>query len=515
MVAWFALLSVPWVLLASWLAFAVAEGQLARTVYGGAGLAVCAFIALFGLRPVLMAIGKLDRERSTIREQFERARVDSMSDSLTGLGNMRAFMEELDQQLAAAKAEHRRFALVVADVDNLKQTNDSKGHGAGDDLLRATARIIAGNMRRWDQAFRTGGDEFAVVLLDCGPEEGVLIAKRILASALDGGIGGAGNAPKFSLTLGVSAFPEPSTDRKQLIDQTDAALRWGKDHGRTDVQLFDARRHPVPVDANTLEDLSASILRVAATRAMTPVYQPIYNLTNGKVLGYEGLVRPKPDTGFPNPSVMFNAAEQSGRTVELDMACLEVVMSGAMGLPESQYLSVNLSPRTLETEAFSPFEVINLARRYGIDPSRILLELTERDDVADMEHLKEVIAIFRRYGMRTALDDVGEGKTQWKWMAELGFNVMKIDMWLVRSAASKGSDVILRGLGEIARQSNMTVVAEGIETPEHLESVMSHGFGAGQGYLLKRPGPLLDASDLDLDALMGRDHVDPGALITR
>ncbi len=512
---WFALLSVPWVLLAGWLAVAGAPGPLAPMFYGGAGLAGFGVIAWFGLRPVLLGIEKLDRERNTLREQFDRARVDSMSDSLTGLGNLRALMEELDQQISTAEAEQRRFAVIVADLDNLKQVNDAKGHAAGDQMLRATARVIASNLRRWDRAFRMGGDEFAVVLLDCGPNEGVLIAKRILASALGDGTGTGGPAAGFSLTLGVSAYPDPARDRKELLAQADAALRWGKDHGRTDVQVFDPQRHPVPVDAATLEELGAAILRVAATRAMTPVYQPIYNLTNGRVLGYEGLVRPKPETGFPNPGVMFNAAEQSGRTVELDMACLEIVMSGAVGLPQSQYLSVNLSPRTLETEAFNPFEVINLARRYGIDPSRIVLELTERDDVADMAHLKEVIAIFRRYGMRTALDDVGEGKTQWKWMAELGFNVMKIDMWLVRSAASKGSDVILRGLGEIARQSNMTVVAEGIETPEHLEAVISHGFGAGQGYLLRRPGPALDAPDLELSHLLGRDHVDPGALITR
>ena len=517
-VGWFSLLSVPWVLLASWLAFIVADGQVARAAYGGAGLAVCGVISWFGLRPVLMGIEKLDRERSSLREQFDRARVDSMSDSLTGLGNLRAFMDELDQQFATAKTEHRRFALIVADVDNLKQINDTQGHGAGDEMLRATSRILASNMRRWDQAFRMGGDEFAILLQDCSPKDSVMIATRILSSmlALNSNTEiGRSNTPKYSLTLGVSAYPNPAADRKELLAQADAALRWGKDHGRTDVQLFDANRHPVPVDAATLDEMGTAVLRAAESRAMTPVYQPIYNLKDGTVLGYEGLVRPKPETGFANPSVMFNAAEASGRTVELDMACLEVVMSGALGLPESQYLSVNLSPRTLETEAFNPFEVINLARRYGIDPSRILLELTERDDVADMDHLKEVLAVFRRYGMRTALDDVGEGKTQWKWMAELGFNVMKIDMWLVRSAASKGSDVILRGLGEIARRSNMTVVAEGIETPEHLEMVIDHGFGAGQGYLLKRPGPFLDAPTLDLDVLLGRGHVDPGALITR
>jgi diguanylate cyclase (GGDEF)-like protein len=510
---------VPWVLVASWLAFAVAEGQIARGIYGGVGFAVCAFVAVFGLRPILIGIAKLDRERNTLREQFDRARVESHSDSLTGLGNLRALMDELDLQVAAGTTQGKRFALILANVDNLKAVNDEYGHAIGDEVLRATARIISGNMRRWDQAFRMGGDQFAVVLQDCGPDDGVIIARRMLNSALEGGVGGASLIPAvlkpkgFSITLGVSAFPDPSKDRKQLLLQADAALRYGKEHGRTDVQLYDVRRHPVPVDAATIEELGASVLRVAATHAMTPVYQPIYSLTTGKVLGYEGLVRPKADTGFTNPGAMFNAAQASGRTVELDMAALEVVVGGAGELPALQYLSVNLAPRTLEAEAFNPYEVLSLVRRYGIDPSRILLELTERDEVTDMAHLKEVLAIFRKHGMRTALDDCGEGSgKQMRWLVELSFNVMKIDMWFVRS---KGSSGVLRGFGEMARSYNMTVVAEGIETPEHLELVIGQGFGAGQGYLLRRPGPALDAPDLDLDALLGKGSIDPGAMISR
>jgi diguanylate cyclase (GGDEF)-like protein len=479
-------------------------------VYGGAGFAVCGLIAVFGLRPILTGITKLDRERSTLREQFDRARVESMSDSLTGLGNLRALMDELDSQVSQGK----RFALIMANVDNLKAVNDSGGHAAGDELLRATARIISGNMRRWDQAFRMGGDQFAIVLQDCGPEEGVIIARRMLTSAIEGGVGGSTLIKGgFSITLGVSACPDPSQDRKQLLLQADAALRYGKDHGRTDVQLYDVRRHPVPVDAATLEELGASVARVADGHRMTPVYQPIYSLTTGKVLGYEGLVRPMADSGFTNPGAMFNAAQQSGRTVELDMAALEVVLNGAGDLPAMQYLSVNLAPRTLEAEAFQAGEVLALLRKYKIDPSRILLELTERDEVTDMAHLKDVLAVFRRNGMRTALDDCGEGSgKQMRWLVELSFNVMKIDMWFVRS---KGSAGVLRGFGEMARSYNMTVVAEGIETPEHLELVIGQGFGAGQGYLLRRPGPLLDAPDLDLAALLGKGSVDPGATIIR
>jgi len=513
-VGWFALLSVPWVLGASWLVFAMAGGHIPRALYGGAALAVCGCIGWLGVRPVLSGIDKVDRERSTLREQFDRARMGSMSDSLTGLGNLRAFMDELDLQINAADGG-RRMALICADVDNLKSVNELRGHVGGDAVLRGAAHILAANMRRWDHAFRLGGDEFAVVLLDCSPEDGVMIARRMLSAALEGGVGGNNIVPGgFSLTFGVSAFPSPARTRDELIGQADAAVHFGKDHGRTEVNLFDPRLHAVILGARQLEEQGAALLKVAQDRAMTPVYQPIYNLRTGKVMGYEGLVRPKPETGFANPGVMFHAAEVCGRTVELDMASLEVVMKGAVGLPELLYLSINLSPRTLETESFSPYEVLSIASRYGINPSRILVELTEREAIKDLDRLRDAFATMRKYGVRTAADDVGEGNSGLRLLAELPFDVMKIDLTLVRKGVlSKTVDDVLHGLGEIAKRRNMTVVAEGIETPEHLDSVISRGFGAGQGYLLKRPGPLLDAMDLDLDLLLGRDYADAGAIL--
>ena len=450
------------------------------------------------LQRILRQMQRLDDEQGGLKEAYDRARLDALHDGLTGLGNHRAFQEELDRQVARARTESGSVALLLVDVDELKQINEAQGHAAGDEILRATARVTLGSLRKLDSGFRIGGDEFGIVLEDCGPDEAVVIARRILASALSGGSGTLGVAP-FSLTIGVSAMPALARDRKQLIHQADAALYWGKRHGRTDVQVFDPTRHGIADDGRSLPELAAAVARVAANRLLTPVYQPIHCLRTGRVLGYEGLVRPNADAGFANASALFVAAESTEHTVELDLASLDTVLTGARSLDVSLYLSVNLSPRSLESDAFQPHEFLALVRQRGFDPSRIVLELTEREAVEDLGRLRDAIALLRRHGMRIAADDVGAGNAGLRLLRELDFDIMKIDLSLVQAGArDDSSEAVLRALRELAQRRNQMTVAEGVETPDQLLTVIEMGFDAAQGFLLHRPGPALGAASIDL-----------------
>ncbi len=316
---------------------------------------VMAFCVVAGMR-IGGAMGDRDDHdaaQDRLEDAYDRARLEVLSDGLTGLGNHRAFQEELDRQVTRVRAEPGSIALLLVDLDDLKKTNEAQGHAGGDELLRATARIILGSLRRSDRGFRIGGDEFAVLLADDGPDEAAGIARHILAGALSGGSGTLGVAP-FSLTIGVSAMPALARDRKQLIHQAGAALYWGKRHGRTDVQLFDPSRHGIADDGRSLSELTAAVNRVAAERLLTPVYQPIHCLRTGRVLGYEGLVRPSADSGFSNASALFVAAESTEHTVELDLASLDTVLTGARSLDPSLYLSVNLSPARSKPMPSSP-----------------------------------------------------------------------------------------------------------------------------------------------------------------
>jgi diguanylate cyclase (GGDEF)-like protein len=505
-VRWFALLAVPWIVLVVGMAVVFGTNVPQAIVVSVFGALVVAVLGLRGLQQVLEAVDRLDDERHGLREAYDRARLDSLRDGLTGLGNHRAFQEELDHQVTGARESGGRFALLYVDVDDLKKTNDGRGHASGDDLLRATARILESNMRRPDRGYRIGGDEFAVLLADCGADEGLAIGRRILASALDGGAGTQG-VPPFSVTIGVSAYPEPAADRRQLIRQADAALYWGKRHGRTEVQVYDPARHGMADDIRPLEELAAAVSRVAVERLLRPVYQPLYDLRTGRVLGYEGLVRVAPGGGFDGPSSLFVAAEATGRTVELDLAALEAVMVGARLLDETQYLSVNLSPRTLETESFNPFEILQLARRAGFDPTRLVVELTEREAVEDLGRLRDALGALRRHGVRIAADDVGAGNAGLRLLSEVTFDIIKVDLSLVRAGtAHESAESVLRALRDLAGRQGQRILAEGVETVDQLAAIMGLGFDSAQGYLLGRPAPGLDAAPIDLRELCGPDR---------
>jgi diguanylate cyclase (GGDEF)-like protein len=451
-------------------------------------------------RAVIRYIFLLENERAGLQQAFDRARLDSLRDGLTGLGNHRAFQEELDDQILEAKERGAPLALVMIDVDDLKKTNDLHGHAAGDQLLRTVSQIIRANLRRTDRGFRIGGDEFAVLLPDCGPEDAEVIGRHILAAALSGHHGRGG---PLSVTIGVSAYPELSLDRNQLIHHADAALYSGKRHGRTDVKRFDPTSHGMADDSRATPELTAAVVRVAEGNRLSAVYQPIHSLKTGEVLGYESLVRLADEADFPDTSSLFIAAEATRRTVEIDIASARTGLAGAGTLAAGTYLSINLSPRTLESDAFSPLELLALANRYRVAPRQLVIELTEREAVEDMDRLRASLETLRRHGVRIAADDVGAGNAGLRLLSEVDFDIIKIDLSLVRAGARfEPSEAVLRALGDMARQRGRTLVAEGIETSDMLELVLELRFDAGQGYLLGRPRAALDAPTVALIDLM-------------
>jgi diguanylate cyclase (GGDEF)-like protein len=475
-------------------------------VLGGITLPVfMAFIA----RGVLRDAAALDFERAELHQLYGQARRAALLDGLTGLGNHRAFQDELAFQLEEARRQGTPLALLLFDVDGLKAVNDGRGHAAGDRLLVAVGQIAAAIMRRSDRAFRVGGDEFAVLLPSSDIDVGLAVGRRILAAALGGGDPSAPIDP-FSLSLGVSAYPDPSAETHDLYRHADAALYWCKRHGRTAVVAFDAAHHDDGAAERPVAELSAGIATILATRALRPVYQPIFSMETGRPTGFEGLVRPVDGAPFDNAAALFAAAEAANQTVELDMLCLEIVAAGAANLPMDVYLSVNLSPRTLESNLFRSSDLKGIFRRHGIPLDRIVLELTERETVEDLDQLRRNVEKCRAAGMRLAADDVGAGNAGLRLLTEIQFDVVKIDLSLVQGGiVHDPSHAVLRALQGLAAQWHASVVAEGIETSEQLAVVRDLGISAGQGYLLGRPGGQPIAELVDLDALTAPARMEP------
>jgi diguanylate cyclase (GGDEF)-like protein len=464
-------------------------------------------LAVWLARRVLEPAERLDRARVVLEEAYSRARAESLRDSLTGLGNHRAFQEELERQWVMAGRHGSRLALAIVDLDEFQRINEVEGHVGGDRVLVTAAATLTAGLRRSDRVFRIGGDEFAVLMPGADDEESYLSLRRVLATALEGS--GArirtpdASAPTpWSFSAGIAAIPGAADDRATLFREADSALAWGKRHGRTCVTVFDAEKHGASVERPVAE-VVAQVARIAATGALKTVFQPIFDLRTGRPRGFEALARPLPGSGFADPSEMFAAAESVGRTVELDLACLTASISAFARLGLTGSLALNLSPRTLETDEFSVHGLVKILQRHGVNPNRVVIELTEREAVEDMDRLIRAVDACRAAGIRIAADDVGAGNAGLRLLAQLRFDIVKIDLSLVQGGAVRvTSQEVVQTIKDLADRWGALVIAEGVETAEQLLFVRSLGIRAGQGYLLGRPSETPRTTVLDLDALL-------------
>ena len=474
-----------------------------QTILRVAAVAIALPLAMaYGARRVLAAAAQAVPAPQAATGASPMSTTAPLADPITGLGNNRAFQEDLARQVALAGQHRYPLAIIVADLDDLQRANDERGPAGGDRLLAEMGRLIVSFCRQSDRGFRTGGDEFAILLprADLGMAEGV--ARRLLAAALNTETTRP-NAETFSFSAGVSAFPVPAADGRALLHEAEAALAWAKGHGRTDVQIYDPARHAGSVDQRSSADLADALGSVIGERQVVPAYQPIYDLKTGELLGIEGFARPLEETGFPNARSLFAAAEAAERSVELDRVCMEAIAAGATMPDAPIFLSFNVSPRSIETEQFRVTELLMALAPHGIRPDRIVLELTERQAVEDIDRLRTNLERCQAEGIRIAADDVSAGSTGLRLLSEIRFDIVKIDLSVVRGGVLRESGMaVLRAIRDIGLHSGAMVVAEGVDNADQLEVVRALELSAGQGYLLGPPMPDARADALDLKALL-------------
>ncbi len=464
------------------------------------GLAVLVLVLLWwAARQIVGLARQLEQSRGRLALMYETARADSLSDPLTGLGNHRAFQEEFDRQLEQARRHEFPLALVLLDLDDLKLVNDTRGHAAGDRHLAGLAGLLNTTVRLGDRSFRIGGDEFALILPHTDSEGAAVVTRRLLATALGRRTA---DQPELSFSAGISVFPDLTTSRAELYAQADAALYWGKRHGRTTVEVFDPSKPMTPVIPVDPER-SAAVARLVAEPELLVLFQPIVDVESGRVMGHEGLVRPAPGGLFANAGAMFEAAEAAGRMIELDQACIDAVSAAARDLPRDQLLSLNISPRTVEAPEFSAAWIAAILDAHRVDPRRVVLELTERQAVEDVGRLRQGLAAVRRIGIRVAADDVGAGNAGLRLLSQLDFDVVKVDLSLIHGSATHGAALaVLRSLVELAARWQALVVAEGVEQPDQLRLIRELSITAAQGFLIARPVPSPTLERVDLSALL-------------
>ncbi len=463
-------------------AFVDADPAFAIVVGAGAALAVAA--AALG-----RTIAPLVATQADLQERYEAAKADALRDPLTNLGNHRDFHEELDRQVEASLRYGVPLSLMLIDLDEFKSVNDTRGHAGGDRILRGFGQLLNAAVRRADRAYRIGGDEFAVLLPHTDLDGARIVARRILAQALQPALRLEDLEP-VSFSAGLSSLPALADSRARLYSQADSALYAAKRGGRTDIVAYDPAVDPSAEQAEP-GTASAAIAEVIARGQLRPVYQPIVALASGVVIGVEGLIRPLPPAPFADAAALFAAAAAGGRLSALDLASIEAIVSGADELPPDQFLSLNVSPPTIEAPEFSSAGLLAILGRHGFPPHRLVIELTEQQAIHDAARVRERLDVLRRAGVRIAADDIGAGNSGLRLLSEISFDVLKVDLGLVQSSAAGGpSSAVLSSVVALASRMNALVVAEGIEHESQVAQLVELGIEAGQGYHLGRPGAL-------------------------
>ena len=434
--------------------------------------------------------------REELQTLYHEAREDALEDGLTGLGNHRAFQE----RLARADQDLRRAGYALqpcAHGPRRPQGRERPGRSsAGDEMLVGMARTMRELARDTDHLYRTGGDEFAMIMPNTEPDEGMTVAERILhfCKRPPGG----GRPAAFS--AGVSGVPRFSRQRDMVYRQADAALYWAKRHYRGSVEMFEPERDLLP---DELTDATANaVAEVVTGKLLRPVFQPIVDLRSGRILGFEGLIRPDPNGPLPDTNRLFAAAAASGRTVDLDLACIEVVVNAASAIGPDRLLTLNLSPRTLEVKDFDAAWLLSGLVRNGISPSRVIIELTEREEVDDLGRLQQTFNLLQQYGLRLAADDVGAGNSGLRLLSQVHFDIVKIDLALVQSGVNRQSArAVLESLRDLALSQDTRMIAEGVETARQLQVIREMQIGAAQGFLLGRPDASVEKTYVDVQQL--------------
>ena len=447
-------------------------------------------VALAGAALAAILIRPLVRSRADLQVRYQAAMADALRDQLTGLGNHRAFQEELDSQVEHATRYKVPVSLVLIDLDEFKQVNDTAGHAQGDQTLASFGKLVTHVLRKVDRSFRVGGDEFALLLPHTDADGAYIVARRLLVAALQPTVRDPKVKP-LSFSAGISSLPDLADSRSTLYVQADAGLYAAKRAGRTEVIVYDPKEEVAASSAGA----SAAIAEVIAQNLLRPVFQPVVDLNGGGTLGYEGLIRPVPPAPYADPASLFAAAEASGHVVQLDMACVEAIVAAGARLPREMFLSVNLSPRTIEAPEFNVAAMLSILARHRFPPERLVIELTEHQPISDIEQVRHKLDACRASGMRLAADDLGAGNAGLRLLSDLRFDVVKVDLGLVqRSSPGAPSSAVVESIVAFATRTGALVIGEGVEHEEQVEQLTGLGVTAAQGYLFSRPGPLPDWS---------------------
>jgi diguanylate cyclase (GGDEF)-like protein len=429
--------------------------------------------------------GRLQHSLSQLTALQERLEHQASHDPLTGMGNRTYFRAHVEQALAMTG---RRLAVLLVDLDDFKTVNDSLGHAAGDELLCAVANRIDHCLRPFDIASRLGGDEFAILLVRDDAKAPARVAERIIATLREP-FDVVGEEILIHASIGIATSSAHKRTTEELLRDADVAMYTAKTLGKGRWEHFAPAMHTA---VQLRHRLKADLNRAVERGEFELEYQPVVEIDTGRIVAAEALLRWRhPQRGTVAPMEFVPLAEETGLILPighwvLNSACEEAQRWRAVS-GEAIAVAVNVAARQLQQRDFVA-DVRSVLRATGLDPRRLILEVTETDIIADPETIIERLSELRGLSVQIAIDDFGTGQSSLSRLRDFPIDVLKIDKSF--TTALRGPDDSIsfaRAVFSFGAGLGLRVVAEGVETEAYLPKLKHLRCDWAQGFYFSRP----------------------------
>ena len=425
------------------------------------------------------------RERQTAEQLIYLAE----RDSLTGLYNRHRFQEELNRMLAEAERHHSQGALLFFDLDEFKYINDTFGHRAGDAMLIRVAGEVGSLVRRSEIFARLGGDEFALLLPDVEKGEIEVLAERIVRSISQIPFRFEGQNLRLTTSLGIAVYPLHASNAEELIAHADAAMYQAKESGKNAWRTYRPELDTSRAMVNRLS-WNDRISRALDQQLLRLHFQGVYHNSGGVLSHLEVLVRIVDEEQTDRiimPGHFIPFAEKSGKILDIDRWVISETIALLEKYPGNPPLAVNISGRSFDEPTLPRF-IAEQLELHGVDPRRLLVELTETAAISDLQDAERFIEALHKTGCLICLDDFGTGFSSFAYLKHLDADILKIDGLFIRDLPNdRDNQVFVKAIVDVARGMNKVTVAEFVEDAETLEMLRRLGVDLVQGYHLDMP----------------------------